>query len=1100
VSGWHLLLTALALLLLFLFCPGRSAAEILPTSDVLVPYFEVDLDDPDMGSTTLFAIGNASPDAIDVLMTVHTNWGIPLLKIPLALTADEVRSFNLRDWIVRGELPDRHLTPEELAHVRAALGGRPSPKDGLYYGSEDAEEPGLALGYVTIHVTGSHRLDVLWGDYYLVDGRRGFFQAETLVDIDPVHGELPSTCKRHAVRFLNAGSLAHGTQLLIWTERHWLPSPTPHSPGIPVATDMAVFNEPGRHVEDRSLGLLPMQVVEVDDLDLLPYFGWLDIVTEEPSFITEHLHTTAMPSAALHAYCLPVETRAPGPAINLEKFVNGADADFPPGPTIPVGATVTWEFLVENVGTEPLTDVVVTDSSGATVSCPHTSLEPQEVMTCILGGTARACEQHNVGRVVAYGPGFTEVSDEDYAYYTGGHHASLGLEKRVDGQDADGPDTDQTPWPRIPTGQTIQWTFVVTNTGDVELTGVSVADDRGPTVSCPKEVLQPGEVMTCTASSLAEPGLHFNLATATGSPPCGPAVSQTDPAGYVGLILEPRIDLEKLVNEQDADVPPGPTVELGAALTWKFVVANAGDVPLSGVAVTDGTLGLVTCPKTELSMGESMTCTVSGTAQACQVSNVATASGTAPDGATVADEDPAWYFGQHHAALSLEKQIEEQDADTAPGPDLRTGSTAHWKFVVTNTGDVPLTGVAVTDDRLGTVSCPATALAPGASMTCTAASTALPGQYYNVGSAAGTPPCGPTVSASDPAQYYGRSPSISLQKLTNGLDADTPPGPSIAVGAPVLWTYVVTNTGDTALTAVSITDDKGMAVTCPQAELAPGESMTCTAAGTAVAGQYANTGTAKGTPSVGPDVTASDPSHYLGYQPLISLEKRVNGHDADNPPGPSFVVGTALTWTYLVENTGDVILSSVGVTDSDGFAVNCPQTVLAPEETMTCTASGTALAGQQANVGRATGTPQGGSPIWAEDPAYYYGELLGGQGCTPGYWKNHTDSWPPAGFSPNQSVDSVFPNVNTYYPELGNATLPEALSFGGGPGGEGAAEILLRAAVAAVLNASHPQVGYPRTAAGVISDVNAALLQTRDPMLALAAALDADNNLGCPLN
>ena len=43
-------------------------------------------------------------------------------------------------------------------------------------------------------------------------------------------------------------------------------------------------------------------------------------------------------------------------------------------------------------------------------------------------------------------------------------------------------------------------------------------------------------------------------------------------------------------------------------------------------------------------------------------------------------------------------------------------------------------------------------------------------------------------------------------------------------------------------------------------------------------------------------------------------------------------------------------------------------------------------------------------------------------------------------------------------------------------------------------------MAYPRTEASVIADVNAALLQSRDAMLALAAALDADNNRGCPLN
>jgi hypothetical protein len=58
LPGWHLLALALSIALLALFCPGRSAAELKPSSDVLVPYFEVDLTDPDLGLTTLFAVCN----------------------------------------------------------------------------------------------------------------------------------------------------------------------------------------------------------------------------------------------------------------------------------------------------------------------------------------------------------------------------------------------------------------------------------------------------------------------------------------------------------------------------------------------------------------------------------------------------------------------------------------------------------------------------------------------------------------------------------------------------------------------------------------------------------------------------------------------------------------------------------------------------------------------------------------------------------------------------------------------------------------------------------------------------------------------------------
>jgi hypothetical protein len=276
--------------------------------------------------------------------------------------------------------------------------------------------------------------------------------------------------------------------------------------------------------------------------------------------------------------------------------------------------------------------------------------------------------------------------------------------------------------------------------------------------------------------------------------------------------------------------------------------------------------------------------------------------------------------------------------------------------------------------------------------------------------------------------------------------------------------------------------------------------MTCTGTGTAIAWQYANVGTASGAPPMGPNVTAQDPSHYFGQWPQIRIEKLVNGLDADGPPCPGVAVGSEVVWSYVVVNTGDVALFEVTVADDHEASVLCPMTVLLPGQSMTCVATGTAVAGPYLNLGTATGLPASGPAVTASDPACYVGESAGDQGCTPGYWKNHSDSWPPTGYSPGQTVRSVFPNVQTLYPSLGDATLLAALAFGGGPGNQGAAEILLRAAVAALLNASHPDVSYPRTAASVLSDVNLALLLSRDPMLVLAAALDADNNRGCPLN
>jgi hypothetical protein len=124
----------------------------------------------------------------------------------------------------------------------------------------------------------------------------------------------------------------------------------------------------------------------------------------------------------------------------------------------------------------------------------------------------------------------------------------------------------------------------------------------------------------------------------------------------------------------------------------------------------------------------------------------------------------------------------------------------------------------------------------------------------------------------------------------------------------------------------------------------------------------------------------------------------------------------------------------------------------------------------------------------------------GDEGCTPGYWKNHTGSWAGTGYSPGQTVGSVFADASAF-PALASATLHQALGFGGGSGSLGGARILLRAAVAALLNASSPGVEYPRSEADVILDVNAALAtQDRATMIQLGGELDADNNLGCPLN
>lgn len=126
---------------------------------------------------------------------------------------------------------------------------------------------------------------------------------------------------------------------------------------------------------------------------------------------------------------------------------------------------------------------------------------------------------------------------------------------------------------------------------------------------------------------------------------------------------------------------------------------------------------------------------------------------------------------------------------------------------------------------------------------------------------------------------------------------------------------------------------------------------------------------------------------------------------------------------------------------------------------------------------------------------YYPPPPRGDEGCTPGYWKNHTGAWD--GYSPNQTVSSVFSGVES---QLANYTLLQALSFQGGSGLLGAERILLRAAVAALLNSTDDVVDYPLYTNEVRNRVSAALTSNdRQRMLNLANNLDRKNNLGCPL-
>lgn len=960
------------------FFAGLLAAQPKPSSDLLIPYFEVDLEGGE--ATTVFAVANALDKQVDVAAALYTNWGLPVVSTQLRLKAGEVWTADLRDWIVEGRIPGRKpLTAGEIALVQAMLSGQPSPTDGLYHSTDAAF--GRATGYLTIRTlrTGGARSakpDALRGEGFLVDPEQGPARGHDLVDIDKATTK--EVCNRHSVRHLSGIGLAEA-RVLLWRDLagQILPAPVPVDRRRQV--DVWIYAPDGRLLRTQSYQLLPAQEVPVAELGLTEPSGRIEIATAEASVaVIQDSEGGPLFETSCVAATGPGPDPGPGKtAIQIVTLANGQDANSPPGPSVPAGSTVTWSYRVTNTGSDPLTQIAVAGELEGAATCPKGTLNPGQSLTCTAKALAQACQQRNVGTVTARirkgKKGGGSVTAQDAAHYFGEEGAAVEIVTSTNGADANVPTG-----PTVLAGSPIAWTYLVTNVGKVRLLSVRVSDDHGAAVVCPRTSLGPGEAMTCEATGIAAAGQFGNVATVTGTATCG-EVSDSDPSHYFGE-SEKNVSLRALANGFDADFPPGPSIPVGSTVTWEYVVTNTGKFPLNGLAVSDDKGAAVSCPKAGLAAGESMTCIARGVAGSCQYAAFASVTGQTPDGTRVSASNPVHHFGQAEASIAIETLANGNDADLPPGPSVPIGSPVQWTYMLTNTGKVALSDLKVTDDKGAPVSCPRTDLRPGETLACSATGTAVTGDFRNLGTVTAKPPCGDAVRDDDPSHYRGvGDPGIRIQTLVNNQDANTPPGPTIQVGGPVSWSYVVTNTGQFVLSGILVSDSRGAAVSCPKTQLQLGEAMTCTASGIGKACQFDNLGTASGKTSTGQTVTAVDPSWYLGeHHPGVRIETAVNNVEADAAPGPTIMVGSPVSWIYTVTNQGDAPLSAVQVTDDQGAAVSCPKTVLQPGESMACTASGTAKEGQFKNVGTVTASPPCGAAVSAQDPSHYKG---GGSGA-----------------------------------------------------------------------------------------------------------------------
>ncbi|WP_270935706.1 SdrD B-like domain-containing protein [Falsiroseomonas oryzae] len=504
-----------------------------------------------------------------------------------------------------------------------------------------------------------------------------------------------------------------------------------------------------------------------------------------------------------------------------------------------------------------------------------------------------------------------------------------------------------------------------------------------------------------------------------------------------GLVrLTPTISIVKDTNGSD-----GPVFLAGSTVTWTYKVSTAGPGPIANIAVSDDVEGAITSflggdtnSNGKLDVGELWTYEKTGVAVLGPYANLATVTGLYTDGlgneTPVTAQDPSAYVGVR-PAIDIEKEIwngsEWVDADTlATAPTLLFGTNPLYRFVVTNTGPVALTGVEVSDPMFDlNGSDPGVTrfigdLAAGAATAFQVSGTHQVGQITNTASVTGDFTDGfgnsTTVGDSDIAIYVGDErtttdalPGIGIVKTTsgNGLLAGSTDGITLLEGSTVTWFYQVTNTGNVALSGVTVHDDNGTAGNTSD-DFAPsfiggdangntlldlGETWTYSAPGTAVVGAYANIGLARGiyvNGLVTQNVTATDPSNYLGVKPLVDIEKLIKGSagfvDADTAADAvTLLQGSNPIYRFVVTNTGTVTLTNLVVSDPtldlNGAAPGTTVTIasLGVGQSTSFDVTGMWQSGQVTNTAAVTTTytdPFGNSRTVSDrDDAVYVGQI-----------------------------------------------------------------------------------------------------------------------------
>ncbi|GAT88312.1 hypothetical protein [Paenarthrobacter nicotinovorans] len=696
----------------------------------------------------------------------------------------------------------------------------------------------------------------------------------------------------------------------------------------------------------------------------------------------------------------------PAPAM---EFTKSADSSAIQDPSV-VGDIITYTFTAKNTGNVTLKNVSITDPlaglsalsyvwpgtpgellTGQTVTATATyAITQADINAGHVVNSATTTGTPPVGPPVTPPPGTTDTP----------------LTPAPAMQFTKSADTSAVKDPSM-VGDVITYTFTAKNTGNVNLSNVSITDPLAGLSALnyvwpgtPGELL-PGQTVTATATyaitqSDIDAGHVANSATTTGTPPSGPPV--TPPPGTTDTPLTPEPGME-FTKTADASAIQNPT-KVGDVITYSFSAKNTGNVTLKNVTITDQLAGLsalvYSWPGTpgELLPGQTVTATATyavtqADIEAGHVANSATTTGTPPTGPPVTPPP-----GTTDTPLTPAPAMEftkSADASAVQNP-AEVGDVITYTFTAKNSGNVTLKNVAITDPLAGlsalTYTWPGAAgiLLPGETVTATATYAVTQadidaGHVANSATTTGTPPSGPPVTPPPGTTDTPLTPAPAME-FTKTADASGVQNPT-KVGDIVKYAFTAKNTGNVTLKNVTITDQlaglSALSYNWPgtPGELLPGQTVTATATYAITqadidAGHVANSATTTGTPPSGPPVTPPPGTTDTPLTPAPAMEFTKSADDsAVHDPSKA---GDLITYTFTAKNTGNVTLKNVVIDDPlaglSALTYSWPGAAgtLLPGETVTATATYAITqadidAGHVANSATTTGTPPVGPPV-----------------------------------------------------------------------------------------------------------------------------------------